>query len=66
MRLQLSKVDQRKSLKRRAGLAVFSAAACAAAISVAVIAHLGWRRHGCVGPLKKLDTITGESILTAG
>src|SRR3954451_16104006 len=35
-RLQLSKVDQRKSLKRRAGLPVLSAAACAAAISVAI------------------------------
>jgi hypothetical protein len=43
-----------------------SAGANANRFGLHVIAHLGWRRHGCVGPLKKLDTITGESILTAG
>src|SRR4051812_50071455 len=38
MRLQLSKVDQRKSLKRRAGLPGFSASARAAALSVSISA----------------------------
>src|SRR4051794_41839010 len=41
IRLQLSRVDQRKSLKRRAGLPGLSAAAPAAAISGAVSAVRG-------------------------
>src|SRR3954469_10283884 len=41
MRLHLSKVDQRKSLKRRAGLPVLSASARAAALSVSISARRG-------------------------